>query len=285
MSDIKNRPFTHVTLPGDVPIVPGIQGEVWVDITSIGPAVQGHRVDPLTGEDTRGHLVGQSPGWTAAGLVGVYGYSNRAVGILGISDAMDGIQGRSGSPQHCGVAAVNDVGIALYGRGNPAGRFDGNLVVNGSATVNGNLTIGNGGDVMLADCAEEFEYRGMAETAVPGNVMVLDESGVIQPCSKAYDGRAVGVVSGAGPFRPAIVLDRVDGATNRAPIALMGKVCCNVDASYAPIQVGDMLTTSPTSGHAMKATDPQAAFGAVIGKAIESLNEGRGQIRVLVMQK
>lgn len=112
--------------------------------------------------------------------------------------------------------------------------------------------------------------------------MVLDDSGAIGPCSSAYDSRAVGVVSGAGPFRPAIILDRVDRGTNRVPIALIGKVCCNVDANYAPIQIGDMLTSSPTPGHAMKATDSAMAFGSVIGKAIEPLTSGRGQIRILV---
>jgi len=44
-----------------------------------------------------------------------------------------------------------------------------------------------------------------------------------------------------------------------------------VDARYVSIEVGDLLTTAPTPGHAMKATDPQKAFGAVIGKALRSL--------------
>src|SRR5262249_53947864 len=54
-----------------------------------------------------------------------------------------------------------------------------------------------------------------------------------------------------------------------AQIALMGKVCCKVDATFAPVKVGDLLTTSSTTGHAMKATNPMLAFGAVIGKALE----------------
>jgi hypothetical protein len=55
------------------------------------------------------------------------------------------------------------------------------------------------------------------------------------------------------------------------PIALMGKVLCKVDATQAPINVGDLLTTSPTAGHAMKADNPEKAFGTVIGKALSSL--------------
>jgi hypothetical protein len=266
-----------MTLPPVVPgPPPGAQGEVLVDITILGPAVRGRRTEPLTNGLEEGSLAGPAPSWTGAGTVGAYGYSNQGVGVLGISDSLDGVQGRSSSPNHCGVSAVNDHGIALYGRGPTAGRFDGPVVVNGS------LTVAGGSDIILADCAEEFACPGAAKLAPPGSVMVLDDDGSVRPCDTAYDPRAVGVVSGAGPYRPAIVLDRREEDPDRAQIALIGKVCCNVDATFAPIRVGDLLTSSPTRGHAMKATDPLAAFGAVIGKATEPLSDGRGQIRILV---
>jgi hypothetical protein len=63
---------------------------------------------------------------------------------------------------------------------------------------------------------------------------------------------------------------------------LLGKVYCKVDAQFAAISVGDLLTTSPTPGHAMKAADPSKAFGAVIGKAMGPLNEGQGLIPILI---
>ena len=66
------------------------------------------------------------------------------------------------------------------------------------------------------------------------------------------------------------------------PVALMGKVYCKVDAGYSPIDVGDLLTTSPTPGHAMKADDHDKAFGAVIGKALRRLEAGQGLIPILV---
>ena len=90
------------------------------------------------------------------------------------------------------------------------------------------------------------------------------------------------MVSGAGNYRPALVLDRQPGEAHRLPVALLGKVNCRVDASFAPVVVGDLLTTSPTPGHAMKAGDPQRAFGAVIGKAMQSLAAGQGLIAILV---
>jgi len=55
---------------------------------------------------------------------------------------------------------------------------------------------------------------------------------------------------------------------------------CRVDATDAPIEVGDLLTTSNKPGHAKKATDPK--IGAIIGKALEPLAKGTGYIAVFV---
>jgi hypothetical protein len=99
---------------------------------------------------------------------------------------------------------------------------------------------------------------------------------------QAYDKRVAGVVSGAGDLRPGIILGRQQSPAKRRPIALLGKVCCKVDAQYAAIEVGDLLTSSPTPGHAMKAVDPQKAFGAAIGKALRPLEKGMGLIPILI---
>jgi hypothetical protein len=60
------------------------------------------------------------------------------------------------------------------------------------------------------------------------------------------------------------------------------KVYCKVDAQYGPVEVGDLLTTSPTPGHAMKASDLLKAFGAVIGKALRPLASGQELIPILI---
>ena len=92
----------------------------------------------------------------------------------------------------------------------------------------------------------------------------------------------MGVVSGAGDLKPGIVLNKKAAQENGTPVALVGTVFCKVDAQYAAIEVGDLLTTSPTLGHAMKAGDSDKAFGAVLGKALGSLETGQGLIPVLV---
>ncbi|MFZ0514226.1 MAG: hypothetical protein WAM14_21655 [Candidatus Nitrosopolaris sp.] len=76
--------------------------------------------------------------------------------------------------------------------------------------------------------------------------------------------------------------EKVD-SSNRLPIALMGKTSCKVDATHGAIETGDLLTTSATSGHAMKTTHPLKAFGSVIGKALCQLKTGKGLIPILVV--
>jgi hypothetical protein len=78
------------------------------------------------------------------------------------------------------------------------------------------------------------------------------------------------------------VLGRTSEARNAFPIALVGRVCCKVDASFGSVQVGDMLTTSPNPGHAMRVEDPLRAFGAVIGKALGPLQQGTGLVPTLI---
>jgi hypothetical protein len=137
-------------------------------------------------------------------------------------------------------------------------------------------------DVVLgSDCAEDFDIAPLTEIE-PGTVMTLTCNGVLEPSQHAYDKKVAGVISGAGDYRPGLILGRDGQSQNRMPLALVGKVYCKVDAQYGPIQVGDMLTTSPTPGHAMKASDPLKAFGSVIGKALRPLDSGQGLIPILV---
>ena len=147
--------------------------------------------------------------------------------------------------------------------------------------VNGNIV--TTGDIILtnADCAEDFDICD-TEQVEPGTVMVLGEGGKLQQSQTAYDKRVAGVISGAGDYKPGIVLDKQQSQSGRKPIALLGKVFCKVDAQYGAIEVGDLLTTAPTPGHAMKADDPLKAFGAVIGKALRPLEEGRALIPILI---
>lgn len=195
-------------------------------------------------------------------LQGVFGHSVSQAGVMGESDQFDGVSGTSHSPQHAGVSGHNPGGMA--------GFFDGDVIVTGDIK----LTDGN-------DIAENFLVSN-THSVSPGSVMTLNEDGSIQACNKSYDKKVAGVISGAGDYKPGLILGKAETKKGSLPIALMGKVFCWADADFGSIEVGDMLTTSSTKGHAMKAKDPFAAFGAVIGKALKPLSAGKGLIPVLV---
>jgi hypothetical protein len=150
------------------------------------------------------------------------------------------------------------------------------LEVVGNVIVSGDIKLVGG------DCAEEFDIVDERSKVEPGNVMVIGDDGRLCVSQQAYDKRVAGIVAGTGRRRPGIVLGKSGGRAKRVPIALLGKVLCWVDATYAAIGVGDLLATSPTRGHAMKATDPGRSFGAVVGKALAPLASGQKRIPVLI---
>lgn len=153
-----------------------------------------------------------------------------------------------------------------------------------STTAQATIHLNGGtGDIILqnADCAEDFVIEDI-DCAEPGTVMVIGENSRLRISEIALDRRVAGVVAGAGAYRPGIVLGRKKAVTDALPIALVGRTFCKVDASYGAVSIGDLLTTSPTPGHAMKVGDPASAFGAVIGKALGELGSGTGLLPILI---
>lgn len=220
-------------------------------------------IGPLNPGDLQGPIVDPNPEnavnntGVAKGGTGVRGDGAR-VGVFGSSERNTGVHARSGTA----------VGLVAEG-GRLAAQFKGDV------EVTGDIKLTN------ADCAEYFDIVE-TDIAEPGTVMVLGEEGVLRPSFQAHDKRVAGVISGAGDYKPGIVLDNQQSQSKRQPIALVGKVYCKVDAAYGAIEVGDLLTTSPTPGHAMRAGDPLKAFGTVIGKALRPLKEGQELIPILI---
>ena len=254
--------------------------------------------------DSQSGVVGMSTSgdgvWADGGENGVYGKSSndKASGVYGINYG-----------KGPGVTAASQYGPSLVAtgyNGNLAGEFEGDVEATGelkaatltstgavnadSITTKGDISAGNilvSKDVILvnsagADCAEDFDVRTDDEKATPGTVLVISDTGALAVSREEYDSRLAGVVSGAGNLRPAIVLNRIDSKRSRAPIALIGRTYCKVDATFAPIRPGDLLTTSPTAGHAMKVLDRTRAIGAILGKALDGIEDGRGMIQILV---
>ena len=201
------------------------------------------------------------------------GFAAILSGKVSITDALQGT-----SAKLSGALSANSATLA--GPLNAASATLTGALTAVSATFSGAVTAS---DVVLtagADCAEEFDLEDAQ--LQPGSVVVFTDNGGVVGTTKPYDRRVAGVISGAGAYRPGVILDRQPARGLRAPVALMGKVFCKVDADFGSISVGDLLTTSPTAGCAMRATDPIKAFGAVIGKALASHEDGVGIIPMLV---
>jgi hypothetical protein len=286
--------FTSKTTTQETAIVGSSDGEgVHGDSTSlVVAAIAGIQLQTAPGSKGAG-VYGESRG-EGAGVAGFNlvtapgpttpsgsGGSGGPGGVFS-SVQKEAIIAHSNSLESHTIAAYHDekngTGAALYakhaigvdGKDGTAGYFEGNVV------VTGDISLPN------ADCAEHFTIKDEV-FADAGTVMALSETGELVPCVEPYERKVVGVVAGAGTYRPGIIMDsRGNSVGRRQPIALLGKVFCKVDAGYGAIEVGDLLTSSATNGHAMKARDTTLAFGAVIGKAMAPLDNGLGLIPILI---
>ena len=189
---------------------------------------------------------------------------------------------------HLNISSSGNVGmVGNLWVGGSTSHFAGSLGVAGDLWVEGagahfkNIAVTGDINLLNGDCAEDFDICE-TDLAEPGTVMVLGEDGKLQQSQQAYDKRVAGVISGAGNYKPGIVLDKQETGNTRKPVALLGKVFCKVDASFGAIEIGDLLTTSKTPGHAMKVIDHQKALGTILGKALKPLREGQGLIPILI---
>jgi hypothetical protein len=210
----------------------------------------------------------------------VHGVSSQGRGVVGKSQVFVGVTGESTS--HDGVFGLSATGVGVHGKGGQlAGLFEGDVAVTRTLRVDADIEVKGNIRLANADCAEDFDIAG-SDAVEPGTVMVLGSDGALCESRQPYDKRVAGVISGAGNYKPGIVLDQQQSSGNRQPLALLGKVYCKVDAGRQPVAVGDLLTTSPTPGHAMATNDPIRSFGAIIGKALRPLASGQGLIPILV---
>ena len=133
-----------------------------------------------------------------------------------------------------------------------------------------------------SDLAEPFA-SGEDEEIEPGTIMVIGADGRLEVADRPSDVRVAGVVSGGNGIRTGITLTQegreVDGDV---AIALTGRTYCKADASFGSIRPGDFLTTSSNPGHAMRVASRERSAGAILGKALSSLETGTGYVLVLV---
>jgi hypothetical protein len=151
----------------------------------------------------------------------------------------------------------------------------------GNVTMTGDLSVSGNVAAKYQDVAEWVPAK---EDLAPGTVVVLDTTTAnrVMASSSAYDATVAGVVSS----KPGLILG--DHGANKEQIATTGRVKVRVDASSHAVAIGDLLVTSGKAGYAMR-SEPMEINGrkfhqpgTIIGKALESLPNGDGEILVLL---
>jgi hypothetical protein len=177
------------------------------------------------------------------------------------------------NPNQVYLATSGNVGIGLS---NPSFKLDVAGDINSSATITGNNIVAKYQDVA--------EWVPSSEQVLPGTVVILDstKSNQVISSTQSYDTRVAGVVS----EQPGIVLG--ESGKGKVLVATTGRVLVKVDATKAPIHIGDLLVTSNMPGVAMKSEPITIGNrkmhmpGTLIGKALEPLEKGSGKILVLL---
>jgi hypothetical protein len=139
-----------------------------------------------------------------------------------------------------------------------------------------------------ADFAESVSVRGERRLYDAGDVMVIDDAGnrSLAKSQEPYSTLVAGIVS----TKPGVLASLHNSTTSagqkaieaEVPLAVVGIVPCKVSAENGPIHAGDLLVTSSIAGYAMKGIDRARMLGAVVGKAMQPLQSGKGIIEVLV---
>jgi hypothetical protein len=158
---------------------------------------------------------------------------------------------------------------------------NGNVSIGTSLQVGGNITVNGNINAKYQDVAE---WVPSTQKLAAGTVVILDSDSTNRVIASrhSYDTAVAGVVSA----QPGISLG--EAGEGKALVATTGRVKVKVDATRAPIKVGDLLVTSDAEGVAMKSVPVDLGGtqihrpGTIIGKALEALDKGTGEILVLL---
>ena len=283
--DTSGRAYLHGQLNVGA-IAPNYTPQIYTSGTGQGvySTTVGYLANPgdnaaVEGVGTSGNpLLGLTP------AIGVVGRSTDSRGVSGISTNSWGVSGDCTSAGTYGILGTPGEGVYGYSStsAKPGGHFV-NTVSGGVALKADGLAQVKTLQILGADLAESFPVAG--DGAEPGTVLAIsgEGEGTLRVCDEAYCRRVAGVVSGAHGLPAGVVLEGVAfDDPGHATVAVSGRVWVKCDAARGGIRIGDLLTTADRAGYAMRVADPSRATGAIVGKAMTSLETGSGLVLVLV---
>jgi subtilisin family serine protease len=145
--------------------------------------------------------------------------------------------------------------------------------------------------------ADVAEYILASEPLEPGDVVELDPHNPkhYRKAREPYSPWVAGVISTAPGFvlgaKHLSLALSVNGEGRgelepgeRPLLALLGRVPVKATTENGPIRPGDLLTSASKPGYAMRCEDIHRCEGAIIGKALEALDESEGAILILLVR-
>jgi hypothetical protein len=267
-------------------LTPGVWGSSQHGVGVLGHAATGFGV------------YGNTPGSGTAGVGQVYGVygatsapsqgqgyggffeSSTGAGVFGRSTAL--LTGNNLFAP--GVWGFSQNGAAIYGQaggvGSVAGLFVGNVVIDGNLTVTGS----KGGYVVDLALNDGFEPLSRGDLVVVTGVGEPVFGNIPVPLVRKADSEAstavIGVVDQAEGRSPELDDGLIHPGEYLRLVTLGAFVAVKVDAGFGAVEPGDLLVSSLTPGHAMRADRPET--GTVVGKALSSLERGTGTVPILV---
>jgi hypothetical protein len=242
----------------------------------------GHALEAIQSGTGHAVVVRQTgTGWgimnTVESGLGIYCTSTSGIGMKVASFSNIGLEALSSSGDIIHGTQIQGIGTDIRFR----------VLNNGNVRCDGAFTGGG------ADLAEAFDFEGAREHYEPGDVLVIsaDSDAKITLSNTPYSHMVVGVYA----TKPGVLLAHTaaeDDISSLIPVGVVGVVPTKVCIENGPIRRGDLLTTSSTSGHAMKVHPvitngiPSFPSGIILGKALENFDgPGTGLIRVFVNSK
>ncbi len=285
-----------------------------------GFTVQNNQTDTFVSHGVRGISNNYTEDWYHYGVYGIAGDNHGVMGAIHHAGVFGGGKSGYSNHHGVIGLSLNGRGVwglADHWNGGIAGYFDGDVVISYDLDVGGSKSgwvtdvcfnadkdaLESGDVVVLSgDPTEQMMYATIpvpivkkCDSEADTNVMgVVIKRKKITPYSlevESYETLEAAEAAGAhkaklvGPLRETLEEAKLDRSIvppeKGCYVAILGAIeKCKVDAGYGAIEVGDLLTTSETPGHAMKARNPK--LGTIIGKALEPLEQGQGIIKISV---
>jgi hypothetical protein len=214
---------------------------------------------------------------------GLTAFSTDARAVYGVSTNYWGVTGECTSAGTYTVLGTPNEGLyaSTASITRPAGKF---VCPSGGVAIDASFGLAKVKTLQIlggADLAERFDAPPDAE---PGTVMAIDAAspGRLEVADTPYCRTVAGVVSGANGLDAGVELGKGEKREGTVAVALTGRVWVKCDATRRAIHAGDLLTTADRAGYAMAVEDHDRAQGAILGKAMSSLETGTGMVLALV---